>query len=148
MLSSVPASVCRPPVLRHRGVGGGVADAGGPPGLGCPPASLAAQGEGLLAVREGLVEVAELTEIPADAVEGIGLAHLVAGGGVQLEGLPGLVGSSGVLSLAAEHVREAQMHVSLPAAVAPLPEQPHGVPEMGVRVVMAGEPYGGAGEII
>jgi hypothetical protein len=43
--------------------------------------------EGLLAVGEGLLVVAEQGVVPADRVEGIGMPALVAGGSVQVEGL-------------------------------------------------------------
>ncbi|BCB89667.1 hypothetical protein Psuf_069800 [Phytohabitans suffuscus] len=62
----------------------GVAEA--VPGAGFPAAvaELLLPGEGLPAVGDGLLVVAELGVVPADVVEGVGLAVRVSGGGVEV----------------------------------------------------------------
>jgi hypothetical protein len=84
-----------------------------------------------------LLVVCESTDIPADAVEGLDLPRRVVGGDEQLEGLPGLAGRLGWLSLAIECDSEAQVQVGLPAVVAELSGQFQVMAVVGVRVVVA-----------
>jgi hypothetical protein len=72
----------------------GVAEA--VPGVGLPVAvvELLEQAEGLFTGGERRLVVAELDMHPANRVQGVGLPALVAGGPVQVQGLPGVMEAS------------------------------------------------------
>lgn len=73
---------------------------GGLPGA---VAELLVQGECLLAVSEGVLVVAELGVKSADRVESASLPGRVAGGPVQVKGLPGVVERFAVADRGQEH---------------------------------------------
>lgn len=96
-----PAVVAEPVV--------GVAEAVPRRALGDAVVERLLQAKRLLTVLDRRVVVPEVRVTPANRVQGPRTADLVTGGRVQVERLKGMVQRVGVLALAFEHVRQAQV---------------------------------------
>src|SRR5262249_19622483 len=109
-------------------------------------AQLLLSGEGSLGVREGLLVLAELGEVPCDCTEDVGLPGPVAGPAVQVEGVPGVVeGLRGPVSLVPQ-IAQAVVDVGLSSLVAGPAVQLECVAQFSLSIVEAAQPDVHVGE--
>ena len=111
--------------------------------LGTMVADFPAQGEGLLAVSEGLVVGPEQSVIPASVVEGPCLAAAVTGGTEQGDGPQVVRDRLCEAVLIPEQAAEPGVSIGLADRVAQFREQVKGLPQVGVRLVASAKPPAG-----